>query len=276
FVIEHSLRLPAPVAGAPTGRAAGFRALPFCTPPAIVSAVNTAKAGLHVATAKQDLAVLNFAAYGKEQIKRLGCSPDAYIQMVIQLAYFRLHGCVRPTYEASMTRQFLHGRTETCRSATRESAAWCMAMADPAADGGARAALFHAALAKHTALAKQAVEGQGVDRHLLGLRMSVAREEPMPEMFEDPAYGYSSHWYLSTSQISSENFTSYGWSEVVPDGYGIAYNIRKESLLVHITCMSNEHGLNSSHLTASFEAAATDVRAMLLADQQGHHGRSHN
>ncbi|KAJ2797708.1 Carnitine O-acetyltransferase mitochondrial, partial [Coemansia helicoidea] len=98
---------------------------------------------------------------------------------------------------------------------------------------------------------------------------------PMPEMFEDPAYAYSTHWYLSTSQISSENFASYGWSEVSPKGYGIAYNVRRESLLVHIACMRNEHGLDSGRLAASLEAAATDVRAMLLADQHGRRGRSH-
>ncbi|KAJ2772829.1 Carnitine O-acetyltransferase mitochondrial, partial [Coemansia nantahalensis] len=277
FAIKHALQLPPPPAvavGTAAGTAAGFRALPFCTPPPLVAAVRSAEAGFRAAVAKQHLAVLNFAAYGKEQIKQLGCSPDAYIQLAIQLAYFRLHGCVRPTYEASMTRQFLHGRTETCRSATRESAAWCTAMADPAADDSARAALFHAALAKHTTLAKQAAQGLGVDRHLLGLRMSVAHGEPMPEMFEDPAYAYSTHWYLSTSQISSENFASYGWSEVSPKGYGIAYNVRRESLLVHIACMRNEHGLDSGRLAASLEAAATDVRAMLLADQHGRRGRS--
>ncbi|KAJ1724303.1 Carnitine O-acetyltransferase mitochondrial [Coemansia biformis] len=268
YVFAHSLRPPPPGASGSAGCAAGFRALRFHTPPPIVSAVKRAESGFQDAVAKQNLAVLNFAAYGKEQIKRLGCSPDAYIQMVIQLAYFRLHGCVRPTYEASMTRQFLHGRTETCRSATSESAAWCKAMADPAADDSARGRLFHAALAKHTRLAKEAVEGRGVDRHLLGLRMLVARGEKMPGIFEDPAYGYSSHWYLSTSQISSENFASYGWSEVTPKGYGIAYNIRKESLLIHITCMRNEHGLDSGRLAASFEAAAADVRNLLLAEQQ--------
>jgi len=48
-------------------------------------------------------------------------SPDAYIQLALQLAYYRDAGRFVLTYEASMTRLFLHGRTETVRSLTQES-----------------------------------------------------------------------------------------------------------------------------------------------------------
>ncbi|KAJ2361399.1 Carnitine O-acetyltransferase mitochondrial [Coemansia sp. RSA 2610] len=266
FVIAHALALP-PAQPDAARRQPEYTALRFKTPPAVVDAVKRAEAVFADGVAKQHLKVLNFAAYGKEQIKRLGCSPDAYVQMAIQLAYTRLHGRVRPTYEASMTRRFLHGRTETCRSATRESAAWCAAMRDPGVGTAARIKLFRAALAQHTQLTTQAVAGQGVDRHLLGLRMLVKRGEQMPAIFEDPAYAYSAHWYVSTSQMSSENFASYGWSEVTPRGYGVAYNIRKHSLLIHFTCMRNEHGLNSDHFAQCFETAAYDIRAMLSGQQ---------
>jgi hypothetical protein len=38
-------------------------------------------------------------------------SPDAYIQLAMQLAYHRDQGRFDATYESSMTRLFLHGRT---------------------------------------------------------------------------------------------------------------------------------------------------------------------
>ncbi|KAJ1823494.1 Carnitine O-acetyltransferase mitochondrial [Coemansia sp. RSA 2671] len=241
-----------------------FEPLHFRTPPALVAAVKAAESLFVEGTEKQHVAVLNYSAYGKEAIKRLGCSPDAYIQLALQLAYTRLYGGARPTYESSMTRRFLHGRTETCRSVTRDSVAWCRAMLSPSSDNEERVRLFQTALATHTRLVREAVEGQGVDRHLLGLRMVLHPGEAKPEIFEDPAYAYSSHWYLSTSQVSSENFTSYGWSEVTPKGYGIAYNIRKECLVIHIACMRNEHALNSDHMAQYFETALNDVRDMLL------------
>ncbi|KAJ2504620.1 Carnitine O-acetyltransferase mitochondrial [Coemansia sp. RSA 2052] len=264
YVIEHSPS-PPPSTKPASVRDCAFEQLCFHTPPALVAAVKVAERLFIEGTEKQHVAVLNYAAYGKDEIKRLGCSPDAYIQLALQLAYTRLHGCARPTYESSMTRKFLHGRTETCRSVTRDSVAWCRAMmAQPTPSNEECVRLFQAALATHTRLVREAVEGQGVDRHLLGLRMLVRPEEAKPEIFNDPAYAYSSHWYLSTSQVSSENFTSYGWSEVSPKGYGIAYNIRKECLIIHIACMRNEHALNSDHLAHCFETALNDVRSMLL------------
>ncbi|KAJ1965552.1 Carnitine O-acetyltransferase mitochondrial [Dipsacomyces acuminosporus] len=244
-----------------------IRQLRFRTPPAVIKAVRKAGEFFDTGIAKQHLAVLNYRAYGKEQVKRFKCSPDAFVQMIIQLAYSRLHKCVRPTYESSMTRKYLHGRTETCRSVSSESAAWCKAMADPNAGNEERIRLFRSALAKHTKLTREAVDGKGVDRHLLGLRLLVRPGEQKPKIFEDPAYAYSSHWFLSTSQISSDHYTSYGWSEVTPKGYGVAYNIRKEDFIIHITCMRNEHGLDSDYFAAHLEKALDDVRDMLSLQQ---------
>jgi len=57
-------------------------------------------------------------------------SPDAYIQMALQLAYYRDAGKFNLTYEASMTRLFREGRTETVRPCTIESSKWVKAMED--------------------------------------------------------------------------------------------------------------------------------------------------
>ncbi|XP_043800892.1 carnitine O-palmitoyltransferase 1, liver isoform isoform X2 [Apis laboriosa] len=67
-------------------------------------------------------------AYGKGFMKINSMSPDAYIQMALQLAYFRDAGKFNLTYEASMTRLFREGRTETVRPCTIESTNWVKAM----------------------------------------------------------------------------------------------------------------------------------------------------
>lgn len=61
-------------------------------------------------------------------MKKCRLSPDAYIQMALQLAYYRDAGRFSLTYEASMTRLYREGRTETVRPCTIESAAWVKAM----------------------------------------------------------------------------------------------------------------------------------------------------
>lgn len=80
-----------------------------------------------------DLRILMFAHYGKGFMKACRVSPDAYIQMALQLAYFRDAGRFCLTYEASMTRLFREGRTETVRSCTLESSAWVRSMLDETA-----------------------------------------------------------------------------------------------------------------------------------------------
>ena len=156
-------------------------------------------------------------------------SPDAYVQMVIQLAYHKMHGRSRPTYESAATRRFQLGRTETCRSVSDESVAFCEAMADHsgAVTDERRAELFRAAIAAHIEYITAASDGKGVDRHLFGLKKLLAPGEDVPALYTDPAYAYSSSWHLSTSQLSSEYFNGYGWSQVIDQGFGIAYMINE-------------------------------------------------
>ena len=66
-----------------------------------------------------------------------------------------------------------------------------------------------------------------MDRHLFGLKKCFKAGEEVPEIYKDPAYGFSSHWSISSSQLSSEYFNGYGWSQVVDDGWGIAYMINE-------------------------------------------------
>ncbi len=47
--------------------------------------------------------------------------------------------------------------------------------------------------------------------------------EQLPEVFSHPLVKRSSYWVLSTSAIYTKNFGPYGWGEVVPDGFGVAY-----------------------------------------------------
>ncbi|KTG37384.1 hypothetical protein cypCar_00037546, partial [Cyprinus carpio] len=71
-----------------------------------------------------------FNEFGKSLIKKCRTSPDAFIQLALQLAHYRDKGEFCLTYESSMTRMFREGRTETVRSCTCESTAFVKAMED--------------------------------------------------------------------------------------------------------------------------------------------------
>ena len=57
---------------------------------------------------------------------------DAFVQMAIQLAYYKVHRSFTATYETALTRMFANGRTEAIRTLTTASRAWVLAMADTA------------------------------------------------------------------------------------------------------------------------------------------------
>lgn len=48
----------------------------------------------------------------------------------------------------------------------------------------------------------QAVNGQAIDRHLLGLKLAALESRMnLPELFMDSSYQYALHYKLSTSQV---------------------------------------------------------------------------
>ena len=194
---------------------------------AVKADIQTAMKDFDAVIAQHELRVQAFQGYGKGLIKKFKCSPDAYVQMLIQLAYFKMYGKNRPTYESASTRKFKQGRTETTRTVSDESVAFCKAHHDPNVSREEVVKLFRAALAAHVKYTAEASVGKGVDRHLFGLKKLIQQGEKVPQLFQDPAYTYSGTWYISSSQLSSEYFNGYGWSQVIDDGFGIAYMINE-------------------------------------------------
>lgn len=146
-----------------------------------------------------------------------------------------------------------------------------------------RANLFRRAIARHVQYAAWAADGQGVDRHLFGLKKMVGEGEPVPELYSDEAFSRTNHWELSTSQLSSPYIDGWGYGEgerdvvccggasadetvaVVPDGYGLSYAIGDEHIRWTIT---SERG-DSAVLKHYLAEAATEVRALMAAAESG-------
>jgi carnitine O-acetyltransferase len=185
--------------------------------------------------AKHDLSVLPYHGLGSTKIKTFRCSPDAFVQMVIQLAYKRMFGECRATYEPLSMRKFRHGRTETIRTVSTASQAMVSAMDDPNSSAADRALAIQNACSQHSAYTKKAAAGKVCDRHLMGLNMLRKAGEKLPGLFQDPLYLKSKTWHISTSNLSHELFEGWGWGEVVPDGLGVAYSTNKNMLLFNVT-----------------------------------------
>ncbi|KAI1348188.1 acyltransferase ChoActase/COT/CPT [Xylaria sp. FL0043] len=235
-------------------------AVNFEITPEVQAEIDRATKDFATVIGQHELAVQAYQGYGKGLIKKFKCSPDAYVQMIIQLAYYKMYGKNRPTYESAATRRFQLGRTETCRTVSDESVAWCNSMAAPDVSDEDRISLFRKAIAAHVEYITAASDGKGVDRHLFGLKKLLEPGEELPSIYKDPAYTYSSSWFLSTSQLSSEFFNGYGWSQVIDAGFGIAYMINENSINFNIV----SKGLGSQKMSYYINEAAGDIRDLML------------
>uniref|UniRef100_A0A8D0AQP8 Choline O-acetyltransferase n=1 Tax=Sander lucioperca TaxID=283035 RepID=A0A8D0AQP8_SANLU len=207
-----------------------------------------------------DMNVHKFYNYGKEFIKKQKMSPDAYIQVALQLAYYRCHSRLVSTYESASIRRFQKGRVDNIRSATPEALAFVKAMTDGelSTSETVKMEMLRSAINVQTKYTILAITGMAIDNHLLGLR-EIAHELKMekPEIFKDEAHLISNHFILSTSQVPTtvEMFCCYG--PVVPNGYGACYNPQSDHI---IFCVSSFH---ESPETCSTEFVKCLVQALL-------------
>ncbi|EHK99280.1 putative mitochondrial carnitine O-acetyltransferase [Glarea lozoyensis 74030] len=117
---------------------------------------------------QNEFQTLDFNHYGKNFMTSMGFSPDAFVQMAFQAAYYGLYGRVECTYEPAMTKMFLHGRTEAIRSVTPASVDFVQTFWGEVPPQQKVDALKKACQ-EHTANTRECAKAQGCDRHMYAL-----------------------------------------------------------------------------------------------------------
>jgi len=204
--------------------------------------------------------LLHYNSFGSDFMKRMKCSPDGFLQMAYQLAYYRQHGEPCATYESASTRMFRLGRTETVRSCSVDTVAFTKAWDDKDIKLNEKLGLFQKAIGSHLEYMKAASNGKGVDRHLLGLRcMMTPKEASTAGLFNDPSYIQSMYFKLSTSNTSPGHVSWGGFGPVVPDGYGSNYAIGKERIRLSISSWKSAPHVDAGSFRTSLEKVFNEL-----------------
>uniref|UniRef100_A0A671RE95 carnitine O-palmitoyltransferase n=1 Tax=Sinocyclocheilus anshuiensis TaxID=1608454 RepID=A0A671RE95_9TELE len=184
-----------------------------------------------------DMHIIPFNDFGKGLIKKCKTSPDGFIQIALQLAHFRDKGKFCLTYEASMTRLFREGRTETVRSCTTQTCDFVRAMMNDKAT----LKLLKVAAEKHQDLYRLAMTGKGIDRHLFCL-------------------------YLVSKYLGED---SAFLKEVADDGYGVSYIILGEDLInFHISSKHSSPETDSHRFGSNIRQAMLDMLDLFQFDNK--------
>ncbi|KAL4920609.1 acyltransferase ChoActase/COT/CPT [Aspergillus aurantiobrunneus] len=119
--------------------------------------------------------ILDLDQFGTQLSRKHGLSPNAFVNMVVQLAFYKLYNKPVPTVEAVTTSNYFQGRLDFCRVVTDEVVAFCQAMAQQPRDARECQTLFQRAVRKHVGQIAAVAGGGGVDMHFLALK-DMARE----------------------------------------------------------------------------------------------------
>ncbi|KAK1639684.1 choline/Carnitine O-acyltransferase [Colletotrichum phormii] len=170
--------------------------------PELSVAVRFAETRLADLIEQNEFKTLDFKHYGKNFMTSMGFSPDAFVQMAFQAAYYGLYGRVECTYEPAMTKIFLHGRTEAIRSVSDESVNFVQTFwADNPAEHKVEA--LRKACQRHVNSTRECARAEGCDRHLYALFCTWQRS--MDDELSGSSNGYSSPIDALSEQDVSES-----------------------------------------------------------------------
>ncbi|XP_028918959.1 carnitine O-acetyltransferase isoform X2 [Ornithorhynchus anatinus] len=240
--------------------------LRFNITPEVKNDIEKAKQNLNIMVQDLDISVFVFHHFGKNFPKSEKMSPDAFIQMALQLAYFRIYGQSCSTYESASLRMYHLGRTDTIRSASVHSLAFVKAMDDASVPEHEKVELLRKAVQSHRSYADRAIRGEAIDRHLLGLKLQAIEDlASMPEIFMDTSYAIAMHFNLSTSQVPAKTDCVMCFGPVVPDGYGVCYNPMADHVNFAVSAFNSCAETNAARMAHYLEKALLDLRTLLLA-----------
>ncbi|XP_071154201.1 carnitine O-acetyltransferase-like [Mytilus edulis] len=234
-----------------------------------LEAIDQAKKDLDKQVKDLDLTVAKFTDYGKNFPKSVKLSPDSYIQTAFQLAFYRLYNEPCATYETASLRKYQHGRTDTIRSCSIESLAFCKGMCDTNVSQEQKRELLKKAVNSHKNYVNEAINGQGIDRHLLGLKLAAIKNGMnVPDLHMDQTYSTSCHFKLSTSQVPSKEEAVLVFGPVVPNGYGLCYNPQESQIIFGVSAFNCSPETESNKMANSVRQSLIDMKNLMAGSVQ--------
>ncbi|KAM5455694.1 carnitine O-acetyltransferase yat1 [Microsporum audouinii] len=273
--------------------------------PELSTALRFAESHLADLLRQHEFEALDFAGYGKNFITSMGFSPDAFVQMAFQAAYYGLYGRIETTYEPAMTKFFLHGRTEAIRTVSAESTEFVKTFwgDNPAIE---KVKALKRACEKHVDSTRTCSKGLGQDRHLYALyclwqrsfgdgtavlastddqssavdtpeevhistpSSRSSRQPPRtPALFSDPGWERINNTILSTSNCGNPSLRHFGFGPTSGDGFGIGYIIKEDTISI---CASSKHR-QTSRFMDTLDLYLVEIRKLLRATDQSREKR---
>ncbi|KAJ8267413.1 hypothetical protein COCON_G00125850 [Conger conger] len=236
----------------------------FYIDPEIKRDIEHAKQNLDILINDLDISCFTFRKFGKDFPKQVNVSPNSFIQVALQLAYYRVHSEVCASCDNASLRMFRGGRADFIRSPTNQTLRFIRAVDDPSVTREVKLDLLKKAVEAHSLLTDQALRGQAIDRHLLGLKLQAIEERlSVPRLFMDTAYGLATHIKLRTGQVPANTDSVLCFGPQVPDGYAVCYNPQADHVHFSITAFNCCEETHAETLALTLDSALCQLQELL-------------
>ena len=234
--------------------------------PPLQAEIARARAVVSTLYTAYDVHALTFSGYGKDFLKSYKLYPHGYIQMALQLAYFKLYHGLAPAYHPVSLRKYHGGRLEHPHTVSEESRAFVEAMSRDCPDGE-RYRLMLLAMARHREFISDASQGQAYCKHMLALRMLAEREGLSVELFQKEVFKIFTEHRLATAIIY------YGMPVVAAHptlsgvGHFVTFQMKDGDFNFSVTTLPHPgQAANSQEFSAKISASLSELQQLVVTN----------
>lgn len=222
-----------------------------------------------VFSAKLQFAAATLTQFGRTALEALHVSPDAFFQLVLTLAQYRLTGGWHRLNEPVSMRHFYQGRPESLNTLSTSAKQFVTDFASGQRDAAIRQS-FNQAITQHTAAIQKVQEGNGTDQHLLGLQTMMnahggkAAFPVAAELFDSDVYQQLTTNFFATASVACDIIDNFSFAPLDPSGYGIYYGILPEKVLLTVSAWQT-NPFSAQEVADVIVASAEEIYDWLVA-----------
>lgn len=201
----------------------------FTSTDLIVKATDKARSQFQQTISQENIAASVYTRFGALQLSSGMRNANACVQLMLNLASYRMLGRLLPNYEPVALTAFAEGRFTTCSMAIPEVLTFCQVTTDPKTSHEDRHLALLNALKAHAKNVTASIIGSlNTEAHLTALKSMLRADEAIPDIFTSPSVQKCHEWDLSASCLPSKFDLHYGCWQVTEAGIAIGHMIRDD------------------------------------------------
>ena len=233
--------------------------------PSIQARLQEARLFLSGCYHKYDIETFSFSEYGREFLRRHDVYFQGYIQLALQLAYYKLYHGLAATYQPVSLRAFRCGRLEQPHTVSAESVAFVEAMSDRTSSDRERHALMLSGIKRHREIATETAHGNVYLKHFQALKMLAEKEQLQIELFHSTAYRVFTEPILCTSYVPSVLPILSTYSQLNDRGHYVTFRPTGDLINFSITTiLGSANQATSAQLASALLSSLIELREVLV------------